>query len=618
MCGIAGIFGAPEPETLDRMLRVIRHRGPDDLLGVSGERFSLGAVRLSIVDVDGGRQPIANETGSVWAAQNGELYNFPELRPQLLESGHGLHTRCDTEMLPHLYEEYGDRVPELVHGMFAIAIWDDRERRGMLARDRTGKKPLYYLQRNGKLYFGSEIKCLLRVPGFERSIDFEALHHYLSLKNTPCPLTIFEGIRMLPPGCRLLYRPGAEARVERYWQPDFSVDPELAELPEEELVDRLLALLRRGVERRLMADVPVGFYLSGGMDSSLTTALATEVASERVKTFTLTYGPASTTEGKQLDQRWARWVADRFDTEHHEEQLEFSDFPDNLRRILTHFDEPFAGVVSTYFLSQLIAKHVKVAVSGDGADELFGSYFTHRLAAPMAAYRDALQTRDHSRLGHFADDLATLERIARGGVGSWRSRVGVMSEADKESLYTPEVAAGLAGCSTERYWQEQLARVGGADPLNRLLEVEFRTIFADQVLAFVDRLSMAHSLEVRTAFLDTDVVEFVGRLPGSAKIRGRSTKHLLRQAARRYFPDQMLDRPKEGFLMPITGWILGDLEGYVRDTLSRKRVEATGVFAPDAVTHLVDALYAEQHADHFMVNKIYALLVFHEWYDLYM
>jgi asparagine synthase (glutamine-hydrolysing) len=249
-----------------------------------------------------------------------------------------------------------------------------------------GKKPLYYYENRGALYFASEIKALLRVPGFERRIDLEALHHYLSYKHVPHPLSIFQGVRMLPPAHLLVYRPGAPPAIRRYWDLDFSPSAEAAEMTEGEIVDRLLELLRRGVERRLMSDVPIGFFLSGGIDSSLSTVLAAELSSGPIKTFTLTYAEGSTTAGKEQDRRWARWVAERYRTEHHEETIAFGDYPESLRRILKSFDEPFAGVVSTYFLAQLISRHVKVAIAGDGADELFGSYLSHRLALPLANY----------------------------------------------------------------------------------------------------------------------------------------------------------------------------------------------------------------------------------------
>jgi len=384
------------------------------------------------------------------------------------------------------------------------------------------------------------------------------------------------------------------------------------------MVDRFLVLLRQGVERRLMSDVPIGFFLSGGLDSSLSTALAAELSPGRIKTFTLTYGSDSTTPGKEQDRRWARWVAQKYNTDHHEETIAFSNFPDHLRRILRCFDEPFAGVVSSYFLSQLIAKHVKVALAGDGADELFGSYLSHRLAQPMANYARYVETGDASLIRPFEarpEYLASLQ--PSDGDGAWRSRLLVMSEGEKRELYTPQTAAAVNGADSAALLRDTFGTLRTRDPLNRVLEAEFRTIFPDQVLTYVDRLSMAHSLEVRTAYLDTDVVSFVGSLPGRVKIKQGNTKHLLKQAALRYFPAEMVCRPKEGFLMPVTEWMLNDLETYTRETLSAPRLSMHGLFRQDRVDALVNRLY-QPGSDYTDVNKVLGLIVFQEWFELYL
>ena len=441
MCGICGVFGLGDPGAVAPMLATLRHRGPDDELIVGGAEFSLGARRLSIVDLQGGRQPLANETGSVWAAQNGELYNFPQVRERLLQNGHRLHTSCDTEVLPHLYEEYGLDLPRQIDGMFAVAVWDDVRKIGLLARDRTGKKPLYYWWTGRAVYFASELKGLLAIPGFSRRLNFEALHHFLSYKHVPHPLSIFEGVRVLPPAHMLIYKKGSEPVVERYWALNFDDETGRAKASDAELVDEFLALLRRGIERRLMSDVPVGFFLSGGLDSSLSAALATEVSPARIKTFTLTYESGSSTEGKDEDRRWARWVADRFGTEAHEEVVGAFSFPDKIREILRCFDEPFAGVTSTYFLSSLIARHVKVAVSGDGADELFGSYLSHRLAGPVHRYQDYRRTGDPNLIRPFEHQTAMLGDFARLEEWDWRSRLFVFTDEEKQRVWTRGLGA---------------------------------------------------------------------------------------------------------------------------------------------------------------------------------
>ena len=593
MCGIAGYFGAGNRDALPAMLAALHHRGPDDQHIISGDQFGFGAARLSIIDVAGGRQPLTNEDGSVIAVQNGELYNFPVARPALLARGHHLQTHTDTELLPHLWEDHGERLPEQIDGMFAVAVWDSRQQVGLLARDRMGKKPLYYWEHDAALYFASELKALLAVPGFDRRLNLEALHHYLGYKHVPHPLTIFQGVRMLPPAHRLVFRPGAAPAISRYWQLSFAPNGRAPD--EREVADELLARMRRAVARRLMSDVPVGFFLSGGIDSSLTTALAAEQSAEPIKTFTLTYAGGSTTEGKEQDRRWARWVAERYGTDHHEETIAVSGYPESIRKILGAFDEPFAGVVSTYFLSQRMARHVKVAVAGDGADELFGSYRSHRTAAGL----------------HAASGAATDPDWA------WRADLLVMSDEEKCALYAPDVRTELKGVSTRDHMRAAFESLSARDPLNRVLEAEFHGIFPDQVLTFVDRLSMAHSLEVRSAFLDTEVVEYVASLPGSLKIHNGETKYILKQAAARYFPDEMIRRPKEGFLMPVTEWVLGDLQPWVRATLSPERLAVHRIFDPGRVGALINRVY-EPGADYTTVNRVLALVIFQEWYEMYL
>lgn len=617
MCGIAGVFGLGDADTVAAMLETVVHRGPDDGWIVSGDDYALGVRRLAIVDVAHGRQPLANESGTIWACQNGELYNFPEVRPFLLSRGHTLKTHCDTEILPHLFEEHGTGLPSHIQGMFAVAIWDSSNKIGLLARDRVGKKPLYYHQRDGALYFGSELKELLRVPGFERRLNLQAVHHFLSYKHVPHPLSIFEGVSMLPPGHQLVFRPGCPPQIMCYWTPDFSPSPEIEQLTDAQVSDRLIGLLRQGVRRRLMSDVPIGFFLSGGIDSSLSTALAAEEAGTRIKTFTLTYSHDSTTPGKEEDRRWARWVAARYGTEHHEETVDFGHFPDAVKDILRAFDEPFAGTLSTFFLSRLMGQHVKVALSGDGADELFGSYRSHRLAQPLAALPEYRRRGVRSRLRPFENDLAYLEHLWEPDDWRWRAKLLVLSDEEKSRLYSRDMADAVRACPTAEHLRAAFSGLTARDPLNRILEAEFRGIFPDQVLAFVDRLSMAHSLEVRSAYLDTDVVEFVARLDGQRKIAGGDTKHPLKQAALRFFPPEMVNRPKEGFIMPVTEWLLSGLESYVRDTLSSTRLARHGLFDAAAVQQLVEDLYV-RGGDHTDVNKVFVLLIFQEWYDLYM
>jgi asparagine synthase (glutamine-hydrolysing) len=603
MCGIAGVFGVSAPEVVERMLLALAHRGPDDQYCVSGPDFSLGARRLAILDLQGGRQPMRTPGANpVWACQNGEIYNFAELRRTLLAEGHQLVSRSDTEVIPHLYQRYGADCVTHLQGMFALAVYQGG--RGLLARDRSGKKPLYYLEQGGALWFASEIKALLLVPGFERRLSLQATHHFLSLKNVPAPLTAFEGISALPPAHVLTWSQ-SRTQLQRYWRLDWTPlegDPSEAELAEE-----LLSRLDSAVKRRLVADVPVGLFLSGGLDSSLSTALAASVS--KPKTFTLRYGADSTTPGKELDVRVARQVASLYGTEHHEEELDFSRFQEELPAILRCFDEPFSGVMSTYFLSRLIARHVKVAISGDGADELFGSYLSHRLARPIHEF--ARGKRDD--LGHFADQQEFLASIASPDDWEWRSRLWVFSDEEKRDLYAS--ASGPEHLQPTREWLRGIfSDLSATDPLNRVLEAEFLTQLPDQVLAFSDRLSMAHSLELRTAFLDTAVMELAARIPGKFKIRGQETKSVLKTAARRHLPPEAVDRPKEGFVMPVNQWLGSWLLDFARATLGTTRLARHGLFRPAAVQQLLDNFAAGEQR---LANKVLSLLCWQLWFDLY-
>lgn len=609
MCGIAGVFGVRAPEVVDRMLRVLAHRGPDDQHRVAGDGYTLGARRLSIIDLSGGRQPLpGSDAARVWVAQNGEVYNFQERRDELKRQGHVFQTRCDTEVIAHLYEAHGAEFPRFMEGMFAVSLWDEKTRTGYLVRDRSGKKPLYYTVHDGALWYASEIKALLQVPGIRREVNREALHHYLSYKNVPSPLTIFEGIHILPPAHMLTWSEGRIASITRYWRLDWT--PFEGDPTEEELATELVRLLKQAVRRRLVSDVPIGFFLSGGVDSSLSTALAAEEAGGRIRTFTLTYGDDSTTPGKELDLKCARVIAQQYGTDHLEERIDFSHFTEDLPGILSHFDEPFGGVVSTYFLSRLISKHVKVALSGDGSDELFGSYLSHRIAGPIAELVAARREgREPGDLGHFADNREFLERIAEADEADWRYKLLVFNDEEKTELLGP------SAYSTKEHLRQAFRGLTARDPVNRILEMEFGTQLPDQVLAFVDRLSMAHSLEIRTGFLDTDVMEFAARIPGRFKIHGTEVKSVLKRAARGFLPDMAIDRPKEGFVMPVNQWLNTWLFDYAARALAPERLQVHGFFDAGYVGSLLERFRAGETR---FANKILNLLCFQVWHEIYM
>jgi asparagine synthase (glutamine-hydrolysing) len=619
MCGICGFSGASDPALLGRMTEVIWSRGPDDQGYHADGRMNLGSRRLSIIDLDAGRMPLANEGKDVWVVYNGEIYNFATLRKDLEAAGHTFSTRTDTEVIVHLYEDEGDRFPQRLNGMFAIALWDARRKRLVLVRDRMGIKPLYCWHRDGQVIFGSEIKSILQDPRVGREMDPVALHHYFSFKNVPAPLTIFRGIESLLPGEMAVFADGKLTR-RRYWRIEAQ-----AYGPEDpgEAAARLRVLLEDAVQLRLVSDVPVGAYLSGGLDSSSIVALMSRGAGDRLKTFALAYRDEFA--GKSEDRRYAAEVSRRYGTDHYEYLMEADELPARLGEILRAFDEPFAGVVSTFFLSQLIRRHVKVALSGDGADELFGSYLAHRLAYPMAHYLSlrrqgrlgTLTEADRALLGEYADRQADLERLTADGPEEWqwRSRLLVFNENQKRSLYSAPMTAAVAGASSPELLRDAFARCASRDPLNRVLEVDCTTLLPDQVLAFVDRLSMAHSIEVRPPFLDYRLVEFAFSLPGHLKIRDGVTKWILREAVRDLLPPGILVRRKEGFLLPVNAWLLQRFRGFVETVLSPERLAGHGLLVPATVQRLLKDHYSGE-VDH--ATRIWTLAMFQCWYDLYL
>lgn len=585
MCGIVGFTGPVNPNMLRAMNAAIRHRGPDDEGYFEAPGMSMGMRRLAIVDVAGGRQPIANETGSAHLVFNGEIYNHLALRAELVRRGHVFQTqRSDTETIIHLYEELGEFWPTRANGMFAVAIWDAGRRRLQLSRDRLGKKPLYYALVGGELVFASELKSLLVHPGISREIDPAALFHYLGLKNVSSPRSIFSGVRQLPAGHVLTWEQGA-IREQPYWRADFSP---LAEPPSlEEAAARVRELLTDAVRLRMDCDVPYGAYLSGGVDSSSVTALMASMHSKPVKTFCLGY--ADTAEGqfagKAQDIHYSREMSRLLDTEHHEMVLDAAIFAERMPDVVRSFGEPFSGTVSTFFLSILIQRHVKVAISGDGADELFASYLPHRLAFPMQALLrlrdqgktdlDALSPEERSLLAPFdsSEQFAFLARLASRSQAVWRDGLAVFPLSERTQLLSADFLGLLPeALRHDPYCAMEAGLTAGDDALNRVLEVDQAELLQNQILPFVDRLSMAHSIEVRCPFLDHRLVEYVNRLPGRFKIgRGADgqlvNKRVLKAAVAGLLPSEFIGRPKEGFVQPIYTWMHGGLKDWTLSCL---------------------------------------------------
>ena len=575
MCGIVGFTGRKNRTLLRTMADTVVHRGPDDDGYYSDGMINIGMRRLSIVDIEYGQQPICNEDESIWVVFNGEIYNHIELRKDLENKGHKFRTdHNDTEVIVHLYEEYGEEWSIYANGMFGAALWDKNEKKLLLYRDRIGKKPLYYAIKNGQLIFGSEIKAILKHPGISRDLNYQALYHYFGMKNISAPYTAYADVNQLLPGHLLAFQRG-KITTHPYWSLDFS-NP-VSDITEEEASKHLFDLFEDSVKLRMQCEVPFGAYLSGGVDSSSVVSMMTRLHSKPVITFCLGYEdkPEGQFLGKAQDIYYARAMSKRLGTEHYEYIINARQFADQIPEILYAFDEPFSGTISTFFLSILIKKHVKVALSGDGADELFGSYLAHRLAFPIEHYL-ALKSRGAGHWGGLSsqdkdairpfdspEQFCFLQSIASPRVAEWRNNLCVFSEAEKAMLFTREFLQLAGHPNIGTIYEALESGITAKDILNKSLEIEQKESLPNQVLTFVDRLSMAHSIEVRVPYLDYRIIEFANRLPGKFKIRNGVVKYIHKKAMQELVPEDLTQRPKEGFVQPIYSWMHGSLKGWI-------------------------------------------------------
>ncbi|HEX8649706.1 MAG TPA: asparagine synthase (glutamine-hydrolyzing) [Pyrinomonadaceae bacterium] len=600
MCGIAG-FVEPqgtqaaakerEPERvalLDRMCRVIAHRGPDDQGMMIEGGVALGMRRLSIIDLAGGHQPISNEDGKVTVVYNGEIYNYRELQRELEARGHHFQTHSDTEVVVHAYEEYGEACVDHFRGMFAFALWDARRSLLFIARDRTGKKPLYYtLTPQGTLVFGSELKSLLEHPSVEREVDPEALDLYFSFGYVPDPLSIFRNIRKLPPGHHLSFTDG-RVFVREYWDFRFEV---VEARREEDYLEELRFLLDEAVRVRLIADVPLGAFLSGGVDSSTVVGLMSRHMDQPVKTFSIGFHEDSYNELK-----YARIAARHFGTNHHE-FIVTPDICEVVDELVWHFDEPFfdSSAIPTYMVSKLAREHVKVVLSGDGGDELFAGYTRYVLdrkrsgfALLPRAVRKGLMQPLGRRLPHGAPGRNYIHNVAFDPLDRYIEDISIFTRLNKRALYTPEFRARLGEDAAASRYRDYAARVSTGDAVDPLLYLDSKTYLPGDILTKVDRMTMAASLEARVPLLDHRLIEFVTRIPASLKMKGLETKYIFKRAVRELVPAEILDRPKQGFGVPIQQWINEQLRERVHGTLTEARTEQRGYVEPAYVRLLLD------------------------------
>ena len=624
MCGICGQIYTDRQrrvsaEVIARMCRSIAHRGPDDEGQYVRGHVGLGNRRLQVIDLKTGHQPMANEDETVWTVFNGEIYNFLTLRKELAARGHIFRTRSDTETIVHAYEEYGPRFLERLNGMFGLAIWDQTRQQLLLARDRLGIKPLYYYFDGRQLVFGSELKAILQAPEVDRSIDLTALNNFLTFEYVPSPRSIFEKVRKLDPGHYLIWK-ADRPDIHRYWQ--LSVRPRRRK----DAGEQLRELIRDAVRLRLISDVPLGAFLSGGIDSTIVVAQMADLMDEPVRTFSIGFRESSYNE-----LEYARAVAARYATDHRQEIIE----PDALRlteQLIAQCDEPFGdfSIFPTYLVSRMARREVTVALSGDGGDELFGGYDTYRAHRfDRRFYHWWPRLIKENLIGSLADRVAPREE-KKGLVNIFKRFVQgtrlpadlaharwmiFLTEAQRRQLLSPQALAQLDRQDPYDFLRRHARAAGPVDEVNRCGYVDVKSYLADDILVKVDRMSMAVSLEARVPLLDHRLVEFAFSLPANEKIRGLGTKHLLKKAMSDTLPEVVRRRSKQGFSIPIKNWIRGPLRTMMTDLLAADRLRRRGLFNPARVAQLIDwHLQGVENYSH----QLWALMVFESWYDTYM
>ena len=625
MCGIVGIVRndgkAIDEQLLSRMCEAIRHRGPDeDGFYVNGS-VGLAMRRLAIIDLKGGQQPIHNQDRSSWIVFNGEIYNYLELREKLEKLGHIFYTNSDTEAIVHAYDQFGADCPNHLRGMFAFAIWNERTQELFLARDRVGKKPLLYAEVNGKLIFGSEFSALLLHPDISRDIEPEALDYYLSFMCIPAPLTAYRAIRKLEPGHWLRWRNG-NIETQRYWQPDFT---KKIDIGEEEAGERTIEILREAVRVRLMSEVPLGAFLSGGIDSSAVVALMSQESTERVKTFSIGFDEQDFSE-----LHHARRVAEHVGADHHEFIVR-PDAVEVLPLLVEHYGEPYAdsSAVPTYYVAKETRKHVTVALNGDGGDESFAGYeryaamgITEKYRKVPSLLRESLIRRavdliptdatKRSRIKSAQRLLAVVDRPKTGRYMHWMS---TFNDETKQPLYTDSFRQQIMSADATGILETWFKRANGIGVVDAMLLTDQMTYLPNDLLVKVDIATMAVSLEARSPFLDHHVIEFAASLPQNLKLRGLTGKYLLKKVLRKLLPSENLDRRKMGFGVPVGHWFRGKMQPFLREVLLSEKALGRGLFKPEAVKQLVE-LHTRAERDY--SAQLWTLLMLELWFNRFI
>ena len=618
MCGICGIFHYRRDEDVPRplveaMATSIRHRGPDDEGFHFDGRIGFGFRRLSIIDLETGHQPLANEDDTRWVMLNGEIYNYRELRRELEGAGHRFRTRTDTETIVHGYEEWGAAVTSRLNGIFGFALWDAPTASLLLARDHLGVKPLYYYDDGSRLLFGSEIKAILQDDRVPREIDLESLAIFLALGFVPSPRTLFQGIRKIPPGHRL-HVDGRGVRLERYWH----TVPQIRDIHEAEAVEEYARRFRLAVERQMVSDVPVGSLLSGGVDSAMVTAVMQELSPQPVSTFSIGFEEPG--DWNEIEEAAAS--ARLLGTDHQDVRISARDYVDFFAESLWHLEEPVLSqsTFAFYYLTRMARRNVKVVLTGQGADEPLAGYDRYRgeklagslgwLAGSPVSRRLVAALPRAEKLRRAAQSLGERDPLQR-----FASIHALFAAEDTRKLLRPQLASALAGFDPAqpiRAWQQDVQHLDG---LSQLLYIDTRLSLPDDLLFYGDKLSMANSLEARVPILDYELVEFIETLPPALKLRGLTGKYVHKQAARRWLPEHVIRRPKKGFATPVDAWFQSALDGFVRETLLGSDSACREYFEPAAVAALLDE-HRERKRDH--RRRIFALLSFEVWHRRFL
>jgi len=627
MCGICGICGfselGPEAEDLTRaMCRAMVHRGPDDEGYYFDDRVALGMRRLSIIDLVTGHQPLSNEDGTIWTIYNGEIYNFPELKKRLVDKGHNFRTQTDTEVIVHLYEEKGESFVQDLNGMFAVALWDRAKKKLILVRDRLGVKPLHYLRYKGQLLFSSEIKSLLQ-SACPREIDLEALSQYFTFEYIPAPRTIFRGIQKLLPGEMLVLENG-RVTLRPYWDVRFEPKPSPSK-SEEEYAEEIEHRLKESVRMRLISDVPLGVFLSGGIDSSSITSLMSEGASSPIKTFSIGFKEKSFDE---LD--YAKTIAERFGTEHREFVVESSLVKDLVPLLMNYVDEPLAdaSIIPTYIISKLARQYVTVALAGDGGDELFAGYDTYKAYKVARLYR---RVPRFIRTGIVKNLVSLLPATKKRLSFEFKAKKfiagveyppeianfvwwGAFTPAAKKNLFSEEFREAL-GQDAFAPVSFHLRNCRAGETLDKLAYLDLKLYLQDDLLVKVDRMSMANSLEIRVPFLDYTFVEFAATIPSSLKLKGMTSKYILKKAMSRRLPREIIRRKKIGFDIPLGVWIKDELKDFVASVLSPENLNKHHFFN---AAHVGKIMKEHFDGNHNHRQLLWPLIIFQFWYDRYL